>query len=437
MEVPVTPHYTFTNGLDPNGKVQVFSSSLAPVTWKVCSWRITVKIESLAFRCAILVLVVKPPFRAGDIANFSNNVSGVDAFLSPCLSYASSRIPSASHFSTPIYFGGTAGLRLLKYLFNLADSVSRVHRRSYFNCVHFYAFQSISQPSATSVLLDSIRNRLSRSGFSFDPSYVEILSGTDEAQFGWVTVNSQLNYVGPEESLAYLRNGSQGLLRTLTWSCLLSILNPNSTHSFAETVGALDLGGASTQISMEVPNSHKHASRLISLSSDVWREHEVNALELYSSNYSVYSHSSLCYGVLEVIKRYESMLIADAGTSPLTILNSPCQPLGYTNEVKAEQIFSSPCSQNRSNSLQEWTINGTSNYLECSNLIGRLFDTTYCQSHFLPQTCFSNPGQPPVAEEEFVVSLKRNPRSVKWIQTTFLSCAKSYIILPDLFAGIF
>lgn len=39
----------------------------------------------------------------------------MDAFLTPCLTYASSQVPSASHLTTPIYFGGTAGLRLLKY----------------------------------------------------------------------------------------------------------------------------------------------------------------------------------------------------------------------------------------------------------------------------------------------------------------------------------
>jgi hypothetical protein len=55
----------------------------------------------------------------GDIASFYNNVAGVDAFLTPCLSYASSKVPSASQFNTPIYFGGTAGLRLLKYSFYL------------------------------------------------------------------------------------------------------------------------------------------------------------------------------------------------------------------------------------------------------------------------------------------------------------------------------
>ncbi|XP_046642551.1 ectonucleoside triphosphate diphosphohydrolase 1-like isoform X4 [Daphnia pulicaria] len=286
----------------------------------------------------------------GDIASFYNNVAGVDAFLTPCLSYASSKVPSASQFNTPIYFGGTAGLRLL----------------------------NISQPSATSVLLDSIRNRLSRSGFRFDWSYVEILSGMDEAQFSWVTVNTQLMNVGPEHRMMYLRDGSQ------------------------ETVGALDLGGASTQLALQVPSGHEVMSGLTTKSNEMWREDDVCNLQLYSQNYSVYSQSSLCYGVLEVIKRYESMLIVESGTNGSNVLESPCQPLGYSTVVKADNIFNSPCSQNRSTSVQEWTLNGTSNYHQCFELIERLFNSTYCQSHFLPATCFSNEGQPSLNNQDFL-----------------------------------
>ena len=139
----------------------------------------------------------------GDIGSFYNNVTGVDAFLTPCLSYASSKVPSASHLNTPIYFGGTAGLRLLKYLLYF------IFYFTYY-VINFSVGFSISQPSATSVLLDSIRNRLSRSGFRFDWSYVEILTGMDEAQFSWVTVNTQLRNVGPEHRMMYTKEGSQG-----------------------------------------------------------------------------------------------------------------------------------------------------------------------------------------------------------------------------------
>lgn len=50
----------------------------------------------------------------GDIASLYNNISGIDPFLSPCLSYATETVPAASRTSTPIFFGATAGFRLLK-----------------------------------------------------------------------------------------------------------------------------------------------------------------------------------------------------------------------------------------------------------------------------------------------------------------------------------
>lgn len=169
-----------------------------------------------------------------------------------------------------------------------------------------------------------------------------------------------------------------------------------------ETVGALDLGGASTQLAMEIRNSHQNVSGLLSQSNNLWREYNVNDLMLYGRNYSVYSHSSLCYGVFEVIKRYESMLIVQAETTGTNVVDSPCQPLGYTQVVKADRVFNTPCSQNRSTSVEQWTLNGTSDYLQCSSLIERLFNLTYCQSHFLPQTCFSDEGQPSLESQDFM-----------------------------------
>lgn len=69
---------------------------------------------------------------------------------------------------------------------------------------------SISQPSAADVLLDGIRNRLSRSGFMFVPSNVEILSGNDEGQFAWITVNSQLHNMGPNNTVFSRKKDAHG-----------------------------------------------------------------------------------------------------------------------------------------------------------------------------------------------------------------------------------
>lgn len=63
------------------------------------------------------------------------------------------------------------------------------------------------------------------------------------------------------------------------------------------TVGALDMGGASTQITF-YPG----------LSSSMPENFTGNAV-LYEKNYTVYTHSFLCYGINEITRKYEALLV--------------------------------------------------------------------------------------------------------------------------------
>lgn len=166
------------------------------------------------------------------------------------------------------------------------------------------------------------------------------------------------------------------------------------------TFGALDLGGASTQMSFESP-VEKQISRH---SVGAEREHDFKSVGLFGASYSVYSESMLCYGVREIVKRYESMLVVDSGSSPGTI-PSPCHPVGHNERVPSGRIFESPCAQKQQQqgSSNEWTFNGTSDYKQCSDMIDRLFNITYCQSNFLNETCFYNENHPVDYEQTFVV----------------------------------
>lgn len=79
--------------------------------------------------------------------------------------------------------------------------------------VRFWLFDSISHPQGTQVLLDGIRNDLTRSGLKFERSYVEILPGKDEAEFSWITVNTLLHHLGPNDTLVQrTTNSSTGEL---------------------------------------------------------------------------------------------------------------------------------------------------------------------------------------------------------------------------------
>lgn len=63
-----------------------------------------------------------------------------------------------------------------------------------------------------------------------------------------------------------------------------------------ETIGALDLGGASTQITFET-------------SEKVETESNVMELKLYGQNYTLYTQSFLCYGQDQFLRRLMANLI--------------------------------------------------------------------------------------------------------------------------------
>ena len=72
-------------------------------------------------------------------------------------------------------------------------------------------------------------------------------------------------------------------------------LQSESVHR--PTYGALDMGGASTQITF-IPRSVK----------DIPAGYTEN-LRLYGADYTVYTHSYLCYGLNEVMRRFKAELI--------------------------------------------------------------------------------------------------------------------------------
>lgn len=78
--------------------------------------------------------------------------------------------------------------------------------------------------------------------------------------------------------------------KTHTW------VRPEAANIF----GALDLGGASTQISFMPEGS-------------VTNWNEASEFMLYGFNYNIYTHSYLCYGQNEMLKRLAKELIAVRG----------------------------------------------------------------------------------------------------------------------------
>lgn len=132
--------------------------------------------------------------------NFVNDAVGVRASLEPLIRYAQQLVPLDRQARTPIFILATAGMRRL-----------------------------ISQ-EATQILKD-IENIVKEHGFLNRNNWIRVLSGKEEAYYGWVALNYKMGVFGSSSRLS--------------------------------TLGLLDLGGSSLQVVAEVDISmeDEHAFR--------------------------------------------------------------------------------------------------------------------------------------------------------------------------------
>jgi Golgi nucleoside diphosphatase len=179
--------------------------------------------------------------------------------------------------NVPIYLGATAGLRRLES----------------------------DEREAT---MSRIRSLLHKSDFLFEDNYARVISGEEEGVYDWLTIN-------------YMKNG--GALPTLS----------------TPTYGALDLGGASTQISF------RSRGRRFLMSKDAF------PLQIDNSKYLLYSQSFLHYGVDEA-----RLTHARQTASLKDAVYNPCFPVGYKDEVT--------------------NLPGGSNWDECLESVAQMFEPT-------------------------------------------------------------
>nr|XP_025845149.1 ectonucleoside triphosphate diphosphohydrolase 2 isoform X3 [Vulpes vulpes] len=144
------------------------------------------------------------------------------------------------------------------------------------------------------------------------------------------------------------------------------------------TLGAMDLGGASTQITFEMAGPAEDPTNEVQL-------------RLYGQHYRVYTHSFLCYGRDQVLLRLLAGALQTYGFHP-------CWPRGYSSQVLLQDVYESPCTaaqwpQTFTGSTRV-NLSGTSDPALCRGLILELFNFSSC--HF-SQCSFNGIFQPPVA----------------------------------------
>ncbi|NXE55650.1 ENTP8 diphosphohydrolase, partial [Casuarius casuarius] len=269
------------------------------------------------------------------ISSYADNPALAGASLKPCLDKAMTIIPAKLQRETPTYLGATAGMRLLREQ------------------------NSTKAEQVFAEVVKAIRQ------YPVDFRGAQILTGNEEGSFGWITVNY--------------------LLETLVkFSFAEKWEHPQAT----EVLGALDLGGASTQITFQPGGTIEDKNTSV-------------LFRLYGTNYSLYTHSYLCYGQTQALK----MLLAalrEGSSSPQWILH-PCYPKGYQENITTTDLYDSPCVPTPStpSTAQALTVTGTGDPVACRTAIQKLFNFT-CGAH---RTCgFNGIYQPPVQGQFFAFS---------------------------------
>ncbi|KAM4697173.1 ectonucleoside triphosphate diphosphohydrolase 8-like [Rhinophrynus dorsalis] len=264
----------------------------------------------------------------GGISSYANDPPGAGKSLLQCMDKAMSIIPPDSQKETPTYLGATAGMRLLRLEnASVADKV-------------------LSEVSKT------IR------GYPVDFRGARIITGEEEGVYGWITINYLL-----ESFMKYSLTGQ--------W------MRPISSKIY----GALDLGGASTQISF-IPTVN------------IADPKEKADFRLYGFPYTIYTHSFLCYGQNQaLLQMLVKAVVGQDLTKPISI---PCYPKGYEENITVQSLYNSPCTAAAAqpSSQSQVTLQGTGNFTQCLPLIKSIFNFTACGSQ--AACSFDGVYQPPV-----------------------------------------
>ncbi|NWV11341.1 ENTP8 diphosphohydrolase, partial [Ptilonorhynchus violaceus] len=266
------------------------------------------------------------------ISSYANNPPEAGNSLRECLDKALKVVPAARQRDVPAYLGATAGMRLLRE----------------------------QNSSAAEQVLAEITKTMQEYPVAFKGA--RILTGEEEGAYGWITINYLLDSFTKYSPKAH------------TW------LRPEAANIF----GALDLGGASTQITFMPEGS-------------VMSRNEASEFTLYGYSYNIYTHSYLCYGQNEMLKRLAKELIAVRGATG-TRVPHPCYPKGYNETVPLSSFCASPCTAGSDPRLPlrdtNATLEGSGDASACLAAIRKLFNFSACGQS---QDCtFDGVYQPPL-----------------------------------------
>ncbi|TKY70205.1 apyrase 7 [Spatholobus suberectus] len=220
----------------------------------------------------------KPSGRAYDrmetepgIDKLAHNASGLKTALKPLLRWAKKQIPVHAHKSTSLFLYATAGVRRLP----LRDS---------------------------QWLLDNAWSVLKDSPFVCQRDWVKIISGPEEAYFGWIALNYDSGILG---------------------------LRPRKA-----TYGALDLGGSSLQVTFESDQQLNSETSLYVRIGSV--SHHLTAYSLPGYGLNEAFGKSVVY----LFRKEFGSVSVDLGSRKNIELKHPCLQDGYREEYLCSRCLS-------------------------------------------------------------------------------------------------
>ncbi|KAL0873804.1 hypothetical protein Bca101_023509 [Brassica carinata] len=227
-----------------------------------------------------------------------NNRTGLKTAIKPLIQWAEKQIPKHAHRTTSLFVYATAGVRRLR----AADS---------------------------SWLLGNVWSILAKSPFTCRREWVKIISGTEEAYFGWTALNYQTSMLGAVPKKA--------------------------------TFGALDLGGSSLQVTFENEERAHNETNL--------------DLRIGSVNHHLSAYSLAGYGlndafersVVQLLKRIPNVNKSELIEGKLE-LKHPCLNSGYKGQYICSQCASTVKRGKKGKSGVPIKLVGAPNWGECSAL---------------------------------------------------------------------
>jgi len=212
------------------------------------------------------------------LSKLVHNEAGLKKALEPLLQMAEKQIPRRAHKHTPLFLYATAGVRKL--------------------------------PSADSEwLLDKAWDVLKNSSFLCSRDRVKIITGMDEAYYGWIALNHHMNMLG--------------------------------TSSSKMTYGSLDLGGSSLQVTFETDKTVQDETSI--------------SLRIGSVDHHLSAYSLTGYGLNDAFDKSVAHLVKKLGVANngKVQVKHPCLQTGYKEDYVCS--YCHPLKQDGSPSVGEKT----------------------------------------------------------------------------------